>query len=165
MGEGEDVGRRLLSQKPLPNPPENRSLVGRFSAGCMKKRVNLRNSSKLDSLIFTLFFCPLCGRDHALRDRPAVIVGWLRQRGSAVFPVGKTSGFSRRSGVALPTRFAAAKRRPPSHKPAERQSGRQRRPSLLQQTEKGAWEPSASLLADRIPNPFSYRLPRLNRSQ
>ncbi|MBQ1946127.1 MAG: hypothetical protein II343_04280, partial [Clostridia bacterium] len=52
-----------------------------------------------------------------------------------------------------------------THNPTKRQSGRQHRPSLLQQTEKGAWEPSASLLADRIPNPFSYRLPRLNRSQ
>ena len=31
---------------------------------------------------------------------------------------------------------------------------------FAKQTEKGAWKPSVSLLTDRIPNPFSYRLLR-----
>ena len=85
--------------------------------------MNLRNSSKLDSLIFTLFFCAFHARDHALRDRPAITVGWLRPRGIAVFPAGKTSGVETRiTPQRVPRSFRRSETAEVTHKSTQRQT-------------------------------------------
>ena len=70
---------RLLRQKPPSSSLENLR-CGRESlaAGNMKKRENLRDSSKLDPLIFSLFFC-------ALRACDCYAIGLLLGSGTASF--------------------------------------------------------------------------------
>ena len=101
----------MEGQSPSLRPTRKPAFGRRKSCGrrC-KKRVNLRNSSKLDSLIFTLFFCALCAPDHARRDRPAALLG-ERARGGRRFSCGKNerevapqrdSCLFRRSETAMP---------------------------------------------------------------
>ena len=57
----------------------------------MKKRVNLRDSSKLDPVIFTLFFCAL--RAPGRRSRPSLPpYCMVAPAGGTPFCCGKTSG-------------------------------------------------------------------------
>ena len=81
-----------------------------------------------------------------------------RPRGAPFFLRKKRAGFALRR--ALPARFAAAKRRKQRQRP---QSGSPdgKAVRVCAANRKRARKPSASLLADRLPNPFSSRLPRL----
>ena len=114
------------AQSTSPSPTRKAVLGWLVWAGYRKKSRFLRYCKQACISSFRLFFCAFHARDHALRDRPAVIIGWLRLRGDAVFPAGKTSGFSRCGETAKAT-----------HKPTQRQSGRQRRPGLQSKLKKG----------------------------
>ena len=95
------LGRLLWGPKHLPKPyPKGSFWLACF--GRLKKSRFLRYCKQACISSFRLFFCAFHARGHALRDRPAVIVGWLRLRGDAVFPAGKTSGFSRSGVIPLP---------------------------------------------------------------
>ncbi|MBQ1946339.1 MAG: hypothetical protein II343_05355 [Clostridia bacterium] len=109
--------------------------------------MNLRNSSKLDSLIFTLFFCAFHARDHALRDRPAITVGWLRPRGIAVFPAGKTSGVETRiTPQRVPRSFRRSETAEVTHKSTQQQSAELRSAGLRSKLKKAEKIRGSSLL-------------------
>ncbi|MBQ4086483.1 MAG: hypothetical protein IJC54_07935 [Clostridia bacterium] len=61
-------------------------------AGYTKKRVNLRDSSKLDPLIFTLFFYPLRGCDGCAIGLPPACVA--APAGERRFAAAKRAGFA-----------------------------------------------------------------------
>ena len=136
-------------------------------AGYTKKRVNLRDSSKLDPLIFTLFFYPLRGCDHAsvIGLPPACVAAPAGERRNAS---AKRAGFhtiappQRRI---LPRSFCRSKMAELTHKTPKRQSGRQSRPGLRSKLKRREAMIGASLLAAVIASRRFNQLPRLKRRQ
>jgi len=105
--------------------------------------VDPRDSSKLDPLISTLFFCPFHGRNHAQRDRPATsLCGYAR--GGAPFRCGETSESACRDVISrsAPQRatrsfFPQKKRRSPSAQPTQAAVRTALPSGFAKQTEKG----------------------------
>ena len=170
IGRGTFEGR-LLRQKPSLELPRKPILGWLAAAGCMKKSRKLRYCKRACISSFRLFFCAFHARDHAMRDRPAdCLSGYAlggspfflrekRARGTEITLPAALSPNSRRS--AFPARFATAKRRPPPHTPAQRQSAEPCPAGLRSKLKKNGEDQWIELA--RIPEilrPFSYRLPR-----
>ena len=137
-GEGRRWGGCFGAQSTSPSPTRKAVLGWLVWAGYRKKSRFLRYCKQACISSFRLFFCAFHARDHAWRDRPAVIVGWLRLRGCAVFPVGKTSVTNAQANTA---------------------------PGLRSKLKKGLeTERELAHRSDSKP-PFSIRLPRLKCGQ
>ena len=124
----------------------------------MKKTENLRDSSKLDPMIFSAFFSLL--RKPAERSSADCRFGTGRVC-VAVFAAAKTSGRVRRCGGAIvrPARFAEALRRSPAGVTTQAvgRPGRLCRPGARSAQKKRAETAGASLLAAVESTLFFYQ--------
>ena len=118
-----------FASKAPPKPTRKPVLGWLVSAGYTKKGSEIECTSKLVPR-FQIFFLARFTRaiTHSVIGLPSLL-GGIARGGAPFFLREKRAGFR--------ARFAAAKRRPLTHKSTQRQSGRQRRPGLRSKLKKG----------------------------
>ena len=104
------------AQSPLSSSPRKAVFGWLVTAGYRKKSRKLRYCKQACISEFRLFFCAFHARDHALRDRPAVIVGWLHPRGRR-FAAAKRAGGKNARCDALSRSFFRRKTAAPTAQP------------------------------------------------